>query len=93
MEEESARDSGEKNIRFAGGIVFGRGKLLCSSGPGTDELKAALHYFAYDFIEIHRTLRVTSAKAAGATDRLWDVSDLVSLWENGERTRRAAQYN
>jgi hypothetical protein len=50
----------------------------------------ALHYFAYSFIKIHRTLRVTPAMAAGATDKLWDVSDLVDLWEAAERTNRAA---
>jgi hypothetical protein len=43
----------------------------------------ALGYFAYNFIEIHRTLSVTLAKAAGATDRLWDVEDLVVAWEAG----------
>ena len=36
----------------------------------------ALTYFAYSFIKIHRTLRMTLAMAAGVTDRLWDVSDL-----------------
>jgi IS1 family transposase len=41
----------------------------------------ALNYFAYNFIRIHRTLRVSPAMAAGVTDRLWDVNDLVALWE------------
>lgn len=51
----------------------------------------ALNYFAYNFIKIHRSLRVTPAMAAGVTDRLWDVSDLVSLWESYEaRGQRAA---
>lgn len=45
----------------------------------------ALGYFAYNFIKIHRTLRVTPAMAAGVTDRLWDVSDLVALIEAEER--------
>ncbi|MGO8868645.1 MAG: IS1 family transposase [Alphaproteobacteria bacterium] len=47
----------------------------------------ALNYFAYNFIKIHRTLRMTPAMAAGVTKRLWEVSDLVALWEayeNGE---------
>jgi len=30
----------------------------------------ALNYFAYSFVRIHRTLRVTPAKAAGVTDRV-----------------------
>ncbi len=45
----------------------------------------ALGYFAYNFIKIHRTLRMTPAMAAGVTDRLWEVSDLVALLEAGER--------
>jgi IS1 family transposase len=39
----------------------------------------AINYFAYNFIKIHRTLRVTPAMAAGVTDRLFDVSDLINL--------------
>ena len=45
----------------------------------------ALNYFTYNFIKIHRTLRVTPAMAAGLTDRLWEVSDLVALLEAIER--------
>ena len=50
----------------------------------------ALNYFAYNFIKIHRTLRMTPAMAAGVTDRLWDVSDLVALWEQCERRAERA---
>lgn len=50
----------------------------------------ALNYFAYNFIKIHRTLRMSPAMAAGVTDRLWDVQDLVSLWEATERKEKAA---
>lgn len=45
----------------------------------------ALGYFAYNFIKLHRTLRSTPAMAAGVTDRLWEVSDLVALLEASER--------
>ncbi|MGD0499599.1 MAG: DDE-type integrase/transposase/recombinase [Bryobacteraceae bacterium] len=45
----------------------------------------ALTYFAYNFIKIHRTLRTTPAMAAGVTDRLWDVADLVAAWEAEEQ--------
>jgi hypothetical protein len=44
----------------------------------------ALYYFSYNFVKIHRTLRVT-LMAAGVTDRLWEVSDLVALLEADER--------
>lgn len=49
----------------------------------------ALNYFAYNFIKIHRTLRVSPAMAAGVTDKLWSVDDLVSLWESEESQRAA----
>ena len=47
----------------------------------------AFGYFAYDFIKIHGTLRSTPAIAAGVTDRLWSVEDLVALWEAYEQRR------
>lgn len=51
----------------------------------------ALGYSAYNFIKIHRTLRVTPAMAAGVTNRLRDVEDLVAAWESSEwRLERAA---
>jgi hypothetical protein len=44
-------------------------------------------YFAYNFIKIHRTLRTSPAMAAGVTDRLSSVEDLVALWEAYEQRR------
>ena len=41
----------------------------------------ALHMMYYNFARIHQTLRVSPAMAAGVTDRLWEVSDIVALWE------------
>ncbi len=45
----------------------------------------ALGYFAYNFIKIHSTLRMSPAMAAGVSDRLWEVSDLVALLEASEQ--------
>lgn len=42
----------------------------------------ALYVFHYNFIRIHQTLRVTPAMAAGLTDHLWELSDLLALLEN-----------
>jgi hypothetical protein len=50
----------------------------------------ALTYFAYNFINIHRTLRTTPAMAAGVTNRLWEVADLVAAWEAEGRAEKAA---
>jgi IS1 family transposase len=39
----------------------------------------ALHYMHYNFVRIHQTLRVTPAMAAGVTDRVWEITDLVQM--------------
>ena len=44
----------------------------------------ALHFMYYNFCRIHKTLRVTPAMAAGVTDRLWEVKDIVALIEAKE---------
>lgn len=53
----------------------------------------ALHFFHYNFIRIHKTLRVTPAMAAGVTDRLWDVTDLVRVIEEFEARQSPAILN
>ena len=37
----------------------------------------ALHFAHYNFVRIHKSLRVTPAMAAGVTDRMWDLKDLL----------------
>ena len=44
----------------------------------------ALHFLYYNFVRIHKTLRTTPAMAAGVTDRLWEVADMVSVLESWE---------
>ena len=39
----------------------------------------ALYFVWYNFVRIHKTLRVTPAMAAGITDRLWEMEDIVAL--------------
>jgi hypothetical protein len=43
----------------------------------------ALHFMHYNFAKIHQSLRTTPAQAAGVTDRLWEVEDLVGLLDEG----------
>ena len=59
---------------------------------GTDDVlvnaaATALNYFAYNFIKIHRTLRMSPAMAANVSDRVWSAEDLVALWEGYEQRR------
>jgi IS1 family transposase len=44
-----------------------------------ENLKAAvaLHFAHYNFVRIHSSLRVTPAMAAGVTDHLWSISELM----------------
>ncbi|HEV8232502.1 MAG TPA: IS1 family transposase, partial [Thermoanaerobaculia bacterium] len=39
----------------------------------------ALHFMFYNFARIHTTLRVTPAMAAGITDHVWSVEEIVGL--------------
>ncbi len=39
----------------------------------------SLYFMAYNFVRIHKTLRTTPAMAAGVTDRLWSMEDVVNL--------------
>jgi hypothetical protein len=50
----------------------------------------ALHAMYYNFVRIHQTLKVTPAMAAGVTDRLWEMSDVVDLLEAFETARLRA---
>ncbi|MBF0506097.1 MAG: IS1 family transposase [Nitrospirae bacterium] len=39
----------------------------------------ALYFMWYNFVRIHKTLRVFPAMAAGVTDTLWSMEDIVNL--------------
>jgi hypothetical protein len=39
----------------------------------------SLHFMYYNFVRIHQTLRCTPAMAAGVTDRLWEIEDIIAL--------------
>jgi hypothetical protein len=50
----------------------------------------ALHYAHYNFVRLHRTLRCTPAVAAGVTDRLWSVGELIEAAASEEHSRLTA---
>ena len=41
------------------------------------EAAVALHFAHYNFIRLHRSLRVTPAMAADVTDRLWSMEEMI----------------
>ena len=52
----------------------------------------ALHFLYYNFVRLHATLRVSPAMAAGVSNRLWEMKDLVAWLETWEamQSRQAA---
>jgi IS1 family transposase len=52
----------------------------------------ALHTFYYNFVRIHQTLKVTPAMAAGVTDKLWEMDDLVVMLERWELANYKPEY-
>ena len=53
----------------------------------------ALYTVWYNWTRIHKTLRVTPAMAAGLTDRVWSMAEIVELIEEAEMLVPAAQAN
>ena len=51
----------------------------------------ALHFLYYNFVRIHKTLRVAPAMAAGVTNRLWEIGDIVTVLESWEQSADARQ--
>lgn len=49
----------------------------------------ALHAMYYNSVRLHKTLKVTPAMAAGVTDRLWEMKDLVDMIEAFEAAKKA----
>ena len=39
----------------------------------------AIHFMHYNFVRVHGSLRVTPAMAAGVTNRLWSIEDMLGL--------------
>jgi IS1 family transposase len=50
----------------------------------------ALHSMYYNFVRLHQTLKVSPAMAAGVTDRLWEMVDVVDVLDAFEIKRKRA---
>lgn len=50
----------------------------------------ALYFVWYNFVRTHKAHKLSPAMAAGLTDRLWEMSDVVKLIDDYEASRKAA---
>jgi IS1 family transposase len=49
----------------------------------------ALYFLYYNFVRIHKTLKTSPAMAAGVSDRLWDMTDIVALIDARDERKKA----
>lgn len=52
----------------------------------------ALYFVHYNFMRIHKTLRVTPAMAAGLTDRVWDWSGIIAILDAQQEPKKRGPY-
>jgi IS1 family transposase len=51
----------------------------------------SLYFVHYNWVRIHKTLRVTPAMEVGLTDRLWSWEDFIALMDKAEENRLLAK--
>lgn len=54
-------------------------RLTNAFSKKVENLQAAvgLHFAHYNFVRIHKSLRITPAMAAGVSDQLWSIEELI----------------
>jgi IS1 family transposase len=59
-------------------------RLTNAFSKKVEDLRAAvsLHFAHYNFVRVHRSLRVSPAMEAGVSDRLWSLDELVERTSN-----------
>ncbi len=60
-----------------------------TAARATRAKQSALHYMHYNFCRIHKTLRVTPTMAAGVTDHLWEIGDIVRITNEHQASQKA----
>ena len=53
----------------------------------TTTLAAAvsIHFFFYNFVRVHKTRGTTPAVAAGVSDHVWKLDEMIALLETAKR--------
>ena len=52
----------------------------------------ALYFAVYNFVRIHKTLKITPAMQAGITDRLWSMADIADLIAQNAKPSKRGPY-
>lgn len=52
----------------------------------------ALYFVYYNFVKIHKTLRVSPAMAAGISTKLWKIEDIIALIDSREVSMKRVPY-
>ncbi len=52
----------------------------------------ALYFVFYNWMRIHKTLRVTPAMAAGLTDRIWAWKDIIAAMDTQTEPKKRGAY-
>ena len=60
-----------------------------SRKPENHAAATAILFMHYNFARIHRTVRMSPAMAAGVTETLWSIRDIVTLLEEHEAAAAA----
>lgn len=63
-------------------------RLTNAFSKKVENLAAAvsLHFAYYNYCRVHKTLGTTPAVAAGVTDHVWTLRELIGLLESAEAT-------
>ncbi len=52
----------------------------------------ALYFVHYNWMRIHKTLRVSPTIAAGLTDRLWSWEDIIAIMDAADEPKERGPY-
>lgn len=52
----------------------------------------AIYAVWYNWMRIHKTLRVTPAMAAGLTDRIWSWEDIIATMDSQSEPKKRGPY-
>ena len=76
--EIALRDTPALTSRFGPTVVVAEPPACTAPLSVGSTAALALHFAWYNFVRVHRMLRVTPAMAAGVTERVWSLEELAA---------------